>query len=712
TSYNFAVKLYPTGRIEFYYGDMIYTNPVAWIAGISNGNRLNYTISGHYVEDDLPAHQATSLLPPEFPLGMSISNEGLFQGVPDDLSKTYDITIKVEDENHLSNSKTYQLASNFYIDYDITSGDNDLIERDETVFMDITLTNIGLQPLQNGLLTAAIDDPYTVMLNDQAMVGLLSPGDSITIYNAISFQTLQDIPDMHPIQVDLFLNSDTTIVSKKIFLTGVAPLLSLGDITIYDDDGILSPGESAEIHIKVNNYGHADAFGVINEIIPSGPYISIDEDIKLDYGTIQAGSNKVCTLRVTANQSTPNGHIAGFVAHVTDSSGYNSWFPFELIVGETPILIVDLDGNLNSGIEIENAINKKNINVDYRKYLPYWELNRYDLVFLCLGVFVHNHELSFEEGNQLANYLLNEGKLYMEGGMTWFLDDQTAVHGMFGLEGNTLGWASGIDTLDGMATTFTEDLSFIYSGENIRLDNLEPIDPSYLIFTNRETGLGFAVAQNAGTYKTIGTSFEFGGLSDAIYPSTKSELMYRYLEFFDIHTNVLAANFLVESVNVLKGDDVQFQNISSEGAISWNWDFPGGFPATSTLPEPIIRYDSIGSFDVILTVSDGVSSNTLIKSTYINVRSGVGIDNILQPPEIYLFPNPASGNVMVTIQAPDKQQYTISILNNLGQPVYENQIIANPSWSGMIDLHKCEAGIYYLILSNENFRTSRKLILQ
>ncbi|MCK4678174.1 MAG: T9SS type A sorting domain-containing protein [Bacteroidales bacterium] len=713
SSYNFAVKLYPTGRVEFYYDDMIYTEPVAWIAGISDGDQLNYTISSHYFEDDLPTHQAICFLPPEFPLGMSISKEGLFQGVPDDLNKIYDITIKVEDENHLSNIKTFQLASNFHIDYNIIAGDNNLIERDETVFIDITLKNIGLQPLQNGLVTAAIDDPYTLMLNDQATVGLLSPGDSITIYNAISFQTSQDIPDMHPIQLDLLINTDTTIASKKIFLTGVAPMLSLGDITIYDDDnGILTPGESAEVHIKVNNSGHADAFGVINEIIPSDPYISIDEDTKLDYGNIQAGSNKICTLRVTANQSTPNGHIASFNAHITDSCGSSSYFSFELIVGKTPILIVDLDGNLNSGVAIKNAISAKNINVEYKLYLPYWELYRYDLVFLCLGVFIHNYELSFAEGNHLADYLLNGGQLYMEGGMTWFLDDQTAVHGMFGIEGNTAGWATGIDTLDGRTTTFTENLSFIYSGENIRLDNLVPIDPSFLIFADRETGLGFAVAQNADTYKTIGTSFEFGGLSDATYPSTKNELMYRYLEFFDIHTNVLAANFLVESVNVLKGDDIQFQNISSENAIAWSWTFPGGYPATSTLPEPIIRYDSIGSFDVTLTVSDGVSSNTLIKSNYINVNSGTGIDNILLAPNVYVFPNPTNGNVMVTIQTPGKQQYTMRILNNLGQQVYENHIIANNSWSGLIDLHQCEAGIYYLILSNESCQISRKLILQ
>jgi hypothetical protein len=43
---------------------------------------------------------------------------------------------------------------------------------------------------------------------------------------------------------------------------------------------------------------------------------------------------------------------------------------------------------------------------------------------------------------------------------------------------------------------------------------------------------GCAVAYDAGGYKTIGASFEFGGLSDAASPSTKKELMMKISDFF------------------------------------------------------------------------------------------------------------------------------------------------------------------------------------
>jgi hypothetical protein len=42
------------------------------------------------------------------------------------------------------------------------------------------------------------------------------------------------------------------------------------------------------------------------------------------------------------------------------------------------------------------------------------------------------------------------------------------------------------------------------------------------------------VVNDAGTYQTIGTSFEFGGLADGDAPSTKADLMAAYMTFFGI----------------------------------------------------------------------------------------------------------------------------------------------------------------------------------
>lgn len=85
------------------------------------------------------------------------------------------------------------------------------------------------------------------------------------------------------------------------------------------------------------------------------------------------------------------------------------------------------------------------------------------------------------------------------------------------------------------------------------------------------------------------------------------------------------------------GNSVQFSDQSTGNVSSWSWSFPGGIPATSTLQNPLVTYNSTGSYDVTLTVSDGVSTNSLTKTGFINsFGSGLplaeGFENTTFPP--------------------------------------------------------------------------------
>lgn len=66
---------------------------------------------------------------------------------------------------------------------------------------------------------------------------------------------------------------------------------------------------------------------------------------------------------------------------------------------------------------------------------------------------------------------------------------------------------------------------------------------------------------------------------------------------------------------------VQFTSTSLGNPTSFNWVFQGGTPGTSTLPNPLITYNSPGQFDVQLTVSNVAGSNTLLLTDFIEVGS-------------------------------------------------------------------------------------------
>ena len=81
-----------------------------------------------------------------------------------------------------------------------------------------------------------------------------------------------------------------------------------------------------------------------------------------------------------------------------------------------------------------------------------------------------------------------------------------------------------------------------------------------------------------------------------------------------------ASDFYADDTLVCAGSIVQFSDSSVGSPSSWQWTFEGGTPATSTLQNPSVTYNTVGTFDVTLIISDATMSDTLIKEDYINVN--------------------------------------------------------------------------------------------
>jgi PKD repeat protein len=85
-------------------------------------------------------------------------------------------------------------------------------------------------------------------------------------------------------------------------------------------------------------------------------------------------------------------------------------------------------------------------------------------------------------------------------------------------------------------------------------------------------------------------------------------------------TGSLIADFSADVTTIGQGQSATFTDMSAGNPTSWEWTFQGGVPYTSNVQNPpSIRYDNPGVFDVTLTVSDGVNSDTRTKAGYIYV---------------------------------------------------------------------------------------------
>ena len=73
------------------------------------------------------------------------------------------------------------------------------------------------------------------------------------------------------------------------------------------------------------------------------------------------------------------------------------------------------------------------------------------------------------------------------------------------------------------------------------------------------------------------------------------------------------------STNVCEGDSITFNNTSTD-ATGFNWSFPGGTTPDTTIQNPVVTYNSAGTFDVTLTALGCSTDSTITMAGYITVN--------------------------------------------------------------------------------------------
>jgi PKD repeat protein/agmatine/peptidylarginine deiminase len=82
---------------------------------------------------------------------------------------------------------------------------------------------------------------------------------------------------------------------------------------------------------------------------------------------------------------------------------------------------------------------------------------------------------------------------------------------------------------------------------------------------------------------------------------------------------VPVADFTANTTTVIEGSSVQFTDQSANTPTSWSWSFTGGTPSTSTDQDPMVTYNTAGTYSVTLTASNSAGSDDETKVDYITV---------------------------------------------------------------------------------------------
>ena len=596
---------------------------------------------------------------------------------------------------------------------DQTGNNDQLVDYGEGIYLTVGVKNLGVEATSNLNVTVATPYMYINQTDSTENYGVVEPDEIKEVSDGYFFTVSSNIPDSAAISFMMTAVDGTQEWTSEFSIMAHAPNLQLTGTDVVDPSGNnnnrLDPGETADIELTLENKGSAEAFSVVGNLISISPYISVVSDSR-DFGNMATGQANTQSFGVTVDPTAPEGQLAPFMLEITADRGLTKVVTFDLVVGKTPLLVVDFDGNQNSASYLVDAAEALGLMSEYETSIPA-EMDDFASVFVCLGVYPDKYVLSTAEGNHLKDFLEAGGRAYMEGGDTWKYDPQTPVHPMFYIMGINDG-ESDLATITGLSGTFTEGMSFSYDGDNKFIDRILNEGTAFNIFKNSQPNYYNAIAYDGGTYRTIGTSFEFGGLTDGAYPSTKQQLMVEYLTFFGIDIPALAANFAGYPTNIVEGENVNFYNFSSGSVTGYEWTFPGGTPATSTEPDPVVFYDTPGTYDVTLTVSDGLTTNTMTKSNYIVVDNITGVGDARQSLTSSVVPNPSKGIFRIQLGSAKDEVVDIAIYNTMGTLVYAEEGVTINHWMDKnISIPTAPNGLYILNIQGDQSVWTGKIVI-
>ena len=438
---------------------------------------------------------------------------------------------------------------------DSLGNNNQQADYTEDIFLTVDLTNSGTKDAVDVVANISTTNPYVTITDTTENYGTLAPGDTLGKYNGYRFTLADSVPDMEGIDFTI-VAKDTSDQTWELFFTVIAhaPVLQYVSYEIIDTtgngngNGRLDAGETAELKVRVTNSGSANAFNVAEELSTNNNWVSIENSTQ-SLGDINAGDTITTSYSVTADGDTPQGYLAWFTIELNADYNISDNDEFSTIIGQNPVMIVKLAPTLSAD-SLMFCLEELSLSADTISFIPE-NLNEYQTVYVLLGTFPDNHILTADEGELLASYLNNGGNIYMEGGDTWAEDAPTAVHPMFnidGLEGGT----DDLMNILGKPGTFMEGYTFEFNGSNNYIDHIAPLNDAVAILSNEFPQYDVAVKFINNDYRTIGSSFEFGGLTD-IGSSTKTGYLAEMLHFFEVTfvwtgvNNVTAANIIANA---------------------------------------------------------------------------------------------------------------------------------------------------------------------
>ncbi|MBM3404804.1 MAG: hypothetical protein FJY10_07940, partial [Bacteroidetes bacterium] len=241
-------------------------------------------------------------------------------------------------------------ASNVINDPTPGGNNNNQMDFGETNMLTVSMKNVGVQQATNVVATLSTANPNITITDNTENYGNIDPNQTVARTDAFTYNVANNIPDQTVIAFDIDAVSGTNTWTSHFNITANAPVLAIGAMSVSDpapggnNNGILDPGETANLVIVTTNNGHAavgNVFATLAIVGGSSPYLTINNST-FSVGTLSIGGSVNATFSVTANASTPIGTPVDLTCTLTGgvSGQYTASSPKQVVIGLIPTYII------------------------------------------------------------------------------------------------------------------------------------------------------------------------------------------------------------------------------------------------------------------------------------------------------------------------------------------------------------------------------------
>nr|NQU92400.1 hypothetical protein [Bacteroidota bacterium] len=223
-------------------------------------------------------------------------------------------------------SGPYVVFDSYEINDYVDNNGNGQMDYGETIWLTMTLKNVGVEMANNVSATLSTTDQYVTLSGNTATFGNIPAESSVTVTDAYVIDVANNIPNGHSVSFQLDASDAVDATWTSYFaITGYAPAIEIEGYVVNDaagnNNGILDPGETAPVEVFLQNNGGATAFNVFGELSSTDPYVSVLTGDPQTYGNLEGSLSQSATFTLSASASTPYGYLAEVLMDITADFG-------------------------------------------------------------------------------------------------------------------------------------------------------------------------------------------------------------------------------------------------------------------------------------------------------------------------------------------------------------------------------------------------------